>query len=103
MDQPKRKYVCRVCGDKAKVSSVSVAYAFKLLLQEMQSTTTFKQRKVDFVKEGFNPNVVKDILYWYNSGVQKYEKFQRMKSNNPDLSNVHTYIADCIVQKYVPM
>ena len=32
-----RKYVCRVCGDKAKVSSISVAYAFKLLLQEMQS------------------------------------------------------------------
>lgn len=32
-----RRYVCRVCGDKAKVSSVSIAYAFKLLLQEMQS------------------------------------------------------------------
>ena len=36
-DMKQRKYVCRVCGDKAKVSSVSVAYAFKLLLQEMQS------------------------------------------------------------------
>jgi len=36
-DIKQRKYVCRVCGDKAKVSSVSVAYAFKLLLQEMQS------------------------------------------------------------------
>ena len=36
-DAKQRKYVCRVCGDKAKVSSVSVAYAFKLLLQEMQS------------------------------------------------------------------
>ena len=36
-DVKQRKYVCRVCGDKAKVSSVSVAYAFKLLLQEMQS------------------------------------------------------------------
>ncbi len=36
-DARHRKYVCRVCGDKAKVSSVSVAYAFKLLLQEMQS------------------------------------------------------------------
>ncbi len=36
-DMRQRKYVCRVCGDKAKVSSVSVAYAFKLLLQEMQS------------------------------------------------------------------
>ena len=36
-DVKQRKYVCRVCGDKAKISSVSVAYAFKLLLQEMQS------------------------------------------------------------------
>ena len=36
-DVKQRKYVCRVCGDKSKVSSVSVAYAFKLLLQEMQS------------------------------------------------------------------
>ena len=36
-DVKQRRYVCRVCGDKAKVSNVSVAYAFKLLLQEMQS------------------------------------------------------------------
>ena len=36
-DVKQRRYICRVCGDKAKVSSVSVAYAFKLLLQEMQS------------------------------------------------------------------
>ena len=34
-DMKQRKYYCRVCGDKGKVSSVSVAYAFKLLLQEM--------------------------------------------------------------------
>jgi len=36
-DVKQRKYYCRVCGDKSKVSSVSIAYAFKLLLQEMQS------------------------------------------------------------------
>ena len=36
-DIKQRKFVCRVCGDKAKVTSVSVAYAFKLLLQEMMS------------------------------------------------------------------
>ena len=36
-DMKQNRYVCRVCGDKARVSSVSVAYAFKLLLQEMQS------------------------------------------------------------------
>ena len=36
-DVKQRRYICRVCGDKGKVSTVSVAYAFKLLLQEMQS------------------------------------------------------------------
>ncbi|CAN5828492.1 DNA-directed RNA polymerase subunit B [soil metagenome] len=36
-DTKQRKYVCRVCGDKAKISSVIIAYAFKLLLQEMMS------------------------------------------------------------------
>ena len=36
-DIKQRKFVCRVCGDKAKVTSISVAYAFKLLLQEMMS------------------------------------------------------------------
>ena len=36
-DIKQRIYYCRVCGDKGKVSSVSAAYAFKLLLQEMSS------------------------------------------------------------------
>jgi len=34
-DIKQRKFYCRVCDKKGKVSSVSVAYAFKLLLQEM--------------------------------------------------------------------
>ena len=34
-DVKQRRFYCRVCVDKGKVSSVSVAYAFKLLLQEM--------------------------------------------------------------------
>ncbi len=36
-DIKQRRFVCRVCGDKGKVTSISVAYAFKLLLQEMMS------------------------------------------------------------------
>jgi len=36
-DVKQRRFWCRICGDKGKVSSVSVAYAFKLLLQEMSS------------------------------------------------------------------
>ena len=36
-DAKKRKFVCAQCGDTAPISSVSVAYAFKLLLQEILS------------------------------------------------------------------
>jgi DNA-directed RNA polymerase subunit B len=36
-DIKQRRYVCRVDGDRAKISSVAIAYAFKLLLQEMMS------------------------------------------------------------------
>ena len=36
-DVKQHRYVCRLCGDKAKVSPVVVSYAFKLLLQEVMS------------------------------------------------------------------
>jgi len=36
-DMKQRRYVCRVCDEKAKVSPVVVSYAFKLLIQELQS------------------------------------------------------------------
>ena len=36
-DARQRRYSCRVCGESAKVSTVIIAYAFKLLLQEMMS------------------------------------------------------------------
>jgi DNA-directed RNA polymerase subunit B len=36
-DAKQRKYACKVDGDQAKISTVVVAYAFKLLLQEMMS------------------------------------------------------------------
>ncbi|MEM3626978.1 MAG: DNA-directed RNA polymerase subunit B [Candidatus Bathyarchaeia archaeon] len=36
-DVKQRKYVCRLCEEKAKVSPVIVSYAFKLLLQELMS------------------------------------------------------------------
>ncbi len=36
-DRRQQRLVCRVCGDNAKISKVTVAYAFKLLLQEVMS------------------------------------------------------------------
>jgi DNA-directed RNA polymerase subunit B len=36
-DIKQRRYVCRVCEEKAHVSPVVVSYAFKLLLQELMS------------------------------------------------------------------
>jgi len=37
LDMKQRKYVCKLCEDKAKISPVVVSYAFKLLLQELMS------------------------------------------------------------------
>jgi DNA-directed RNA polymerase subunit B len=45
-DARQRKYVCRVCGEGAKVSPVIVAYAFKLLLQEMMSLCIIPRLKL---------------------------------------------------------
>jgi len=36
-DMKQRKYVCKICEDKAKISPVIISYAFKLLLQELMS------------------------------------------------------------------
>ncbi len=36
-DMKQRKYTCKLCEDKAKISPVIVSYAFKLLLQELMS------------------------------------------------------------------
>jgi len=37
-------------------------------------TGTFKQRKVDLVKEGFDPSVIADPLYWFDPATQRYER-----------------------------
>jgi DNA-directed RNA polymerase subunit B len=36
-DMKQRRYTCKICDEKAKISPVIVSYAFKLLLQELMS------------------------------------------------------------------
>jgi fatty-acyl-CoA synthase len=53
------------------------AYARPMFLRlkpEMEITGTFKQRKVELVKEGFDPSAIADPLYWYNAATERYER-----------------------------
>jgi len=45
-DMRQRKYVCKICGEKARISPVVVSYAFKLLLQELMSLCTAPKLKL---------------------------------------------------------
>ncbi|HVU19288.1 MAG TPA: hypothetical protein VHE09_01050, partial [Rhizomicrobium sp.] len=52
------------------------AYARPVFLRmqpEMEITGTFKQRKVELVKEGFDPATITDPLYWYDPASAQYE------------------------------
>ncbi len=39
----------------------------------MEITGTFKLKKVDLVKDGFDPERINDPLYWYNQASGCYE------------------------------
>jgi len=59
-----------------KLASNLPAYArpvFLRLQPEMEITGTFKQRKVELVKEGFDPKAVTDPLYWLDPATARYE------------------------------
>jgi len=45
-DARQRRFVCRLCGDKADIQPVVVSYAFKLLLQELMSLCIAPRLKV---------------------------------------------------------
>jgi fatty-acyl-CoA synthase len=52
------------------------AYARPLFLRlspRLEITGTFKQRKVELVKEGFDPARIVDPLYWYVAAAGRYE------------------------------
>ena len=43
------------------------------LAPALDVTGTFKQRKMDLVREGFNPAAIADPLYWRNPAFGNYE------------------------------
>ncbi len=56
------------------------AYAVPIFLRltpEMEVTGTFKQRKVELVKEGFDPATIVTPLYWLNPATRTYEPLTR--------------------------
>ncbi|MEO7053853.1 MAG: long-chain-acyl-CoA synthetase [Rhizomicrobium sp.] len=53
------------------------AYArpvFLRLQPQIEVTGTFKQRKVDLVREGFDPSTIADPLYWFDPAAHRYER-----------------------------
>jgi fatty-acyl-CoA synthase len=60
-----------------KLASNLPAYARPIFLRlkpEMEITGTFKQRKVELVKEGFDPRTIADPIYWFDAARAKYER-----------------------------
>ena len=46
---------------------------FVRLLPEIETTGTFKQRKGDLVKAGFDPRQVRDPIFWFDPATARYE------------------------------
>ncbi|MBU6471230.1 MAG: long-chain-acyl-CoA synthetase [Alphaproteobacteria bacterium] len=64
-----------VAGLATKLAGNLPAYArpvFIRLRPAMEITGTFKLRKVDLVKEGFDPNTIDDPLYFFDSAAEYY-------------------------------
>ena len=47
---------------------------FLRLQPEIEVTGTFKQRKVDLVRDGFDPSTIADPLYWFDPATGRYER-----------------------------
>merc|ERR1712183_803954 len=58
---------------KAELPAYSIPL-FLRLVNSIDITGTFKFRKLDLVREGFNPSLVSDPLFFYNSTVGSYTK-----------------------------
>ena len=45
---------------------------FLRIQREIETTSTFKQRKVDLVKQGFDPVAIGDPIYFFHPHLQAY-------------------------------
>ena len=60
----------------AELSTALPAYArpvFVRLLSEIEITGTFKQRKVDLAKAGFDPHEIRDPIFWFDPETARYK------------------------------
>ena len=66
-----------IIGLAERLEGHLAAYArpvFLRLQTQIDVTGTFKQRKVDLVKEGFDPSTITDPLYWFDPATRRYER-----------------------------
>jgi fatty-acyl-CoA synthase len=59
-----------------KLSDSLPAYArpvFLRMMPRMEITGTFKQRKVELVKDGFDPATIAEPIYWLDPATYRYE------------------------------
>ena len=61
---------------------------FLRLQPQIEVTGTFKQRKVDLVREGFDPSTIADPLYWFDPATQRYEKLDAARYGDIALDRI---------------
>ena len=61
---------------------------FLRLQPQIDVTGTFKQRKVEMVREGFDPSAVTDPLYWFDPVTRRYERLDAARYDDIVLDRV---------------
>ena len=61
---------------------------FLRLQPQIDVTGTFKQRKVDLVREGFDPSLIADPLYWFDPETRRYERLDATRYADITLDRV---------------
>ena len=61
---------------------------FLRLQPQIDVTGTFKQRKVELVREGFDPSAITDPLYWFDPETRRYERLDAVRYSDIALDRV---------------